>query len=79
MLIVDPQLAYVAAVPRSQQVNSPRIDRLTTQPPREVGQRLSAGTGAKGERFYDWAAARPPVRPPWTSSTAASRPGNGGC
>ncbi|WP_121418020.1 MULTISPECIES: hypothetical protein [Streptomyces] len=61
MLIVDPQLSYVAAVPRSQQVNSPRIDHLTTQAPREVWQRLSAGTGAKGERFCDWAAARPPA------------------
>lgn len=26
----------------------------------EAWRRLSAGPGAKGERFYDWAAARPP-------------------
>ncbi|GAB2473909.1 IS701 family transposase [Streptomyces incanus] len=57
----DAQLAYVVAVPKSQQVNGPRIDHLIGQAPPEAWQRLSAGQGAKGERFYDWAAARLPA------------------
>ncbi|WP_251061762.1 IS701 family transposase [Streptomyces sp. ISL-100] len=57
----DAQLAYVVAVPKSQQVNGPRIDHLIAQAPPKAWQRLSAGPGAKGERFYDWAAARLPA------------------
>ena len=48
----------MVAVPKSQQVHGPRIDHLLAQAPPEAWQRLSAGPGAKGERFYDWAAAR---------------------
>ncbi|MFD7909092.1 IS701 family transposase [Kitasatospora sp. NPDC059747] len=54
------QLSYVVAVPKSQQVHGPRIDHLIKQAPLEAWQRLSAGSGAKGERFYDWAGARLP-------------------
>ncbi|WP_443034431.1 IS701 family transposase [Streptomyces sp. BE303] len=57
----DAQLSYVVAVPKSQQVHGPRIDHLITQAPPEAWQRLSAGSGAKGERLYDWAAARLPA------------------
>ncbi|MFB7441931.1 IS701 family transposase [Streptomyces mirabilis] len=57
----DAELSYVVAVPKSQQVNGPRIDHLIAQAPHEAWQRLSAGPGAKGERFYDWAAARLPA------------------
>ncbi|MFE7438655.1 IS701 family transposase [Streptomyces tendae] len=57
----DAQLAYVVAVPKSQQVNGPRIDHLIAQAPPEAWQRLSAGPGAKGERLYDWAATRLPA------------------
>jgi hypothetical protein len=32
-----------------------RADTLTAGLPRRAWQRLSAGAGAKGERFYDWA------------------------
>jgi len=32
-----------------------RADRLAAGLPRRAWQRLSAGAGAKGERFYDWA------------------------
>jgi SRSO17 transposase len=32
-----------------------RADQLTADLPRRAWQRLSAGPGAKGERFYDWA------------------------
>ncbi|WP_308346420.1 IS701 family transposase [Streptomyces sp. ISL-66] len=56
----DTQLSYVVAVPKSQQVHGPRIDHLIAQAPPEAWQRLSAGPGAKGERLYDWAAARLP-------------------
>ena len=48
-------------MPKSQQVNGPRIDHLIAQAPPEAWQRLSAGPGAKGERLYDWAAARLPA------------------
>jgi SRSO17 transposase len=57
----DHQLFYVVAVPKSQQVHGPRIDHLIGQTPPEAWQRLSAGSGAKGERFYDWAAAHLPA------------------
>lgn len=32
-----------------------RADQLTARLPRRAWQRLSAGAGAKGQRFYDWA------------------------
>ncbi|MFJ1843565.1 IS701 family transposase [Streptomyces sp. NPDC088146] len=57
----DHQLSYVVAVPKPQQVHGPRIDHLIGQAPPEAWQRLSAGSGTKGERFYDWAAARLPA------------------
>jgi len=57
----DAKVSYVVAVPKSQQVHGPRIDHLFGQAPLEAWQRLSAGPGAKGERFYDWAAARLPA------------------
>ncbi|WP_285740304.1 IS701 family transposase [Kitasatospora phosalacinea] len=57
----DAGLSYVVAVPKSQQVHGPRIDFLITQAPPEAWQQLSAGSGAKGERLYDWAAARLPA------------------
>lgn len=60
-LLEDVQLSYVVAVPKSQQVHGPRIEYLIGQAPPEAWRRLSAGRGAKGERFYDWAAARLPA------------------
>jgi len=54
----DTGLPYVVAVPKSQQVHGPRIDHLIGQAPDEAWQRLSYGDGAKGQRLYDWAAAR---------------------
>ena len=41
-----------------------RADALAAGLPRRAWQRLSAGSGAKGERFYDWA---------WITLTARSR------
>lgn len=49
------------AVPKSQQVHGPRIEYLIGQAPAEAWQRLSCSDGAKGPRFYDWAAARLPA------------------
>ncbi|CAL2066222.1 protein of unknown function [Streptomyces murinus] len=57
----DHGLSYVVSVPKSQPVHGPRIDHLPAQAPPETWQRLSAGPGAKGERFYDWATARLPA------------------
>lgn len=66
----DAGLSYVVAVPKSQQVHGPRIDYLIKQAPPEAWQRRSAGDGAKGERLYDWAAARLPAI--WESDTGTS-------
>ncbi|MFJ4283038.1 transposase [Streptomyces massasporeus] len=74
----DRGTSYVVAVPKSRKVHRPRIDFLIGQAPPEVRQRLSAGSGAKGERYFDGAAA-PPACPPCPSSTATSPPGSGGC
>jgi SRSO17 transposase len=57
----DADLSYVVAVPKSQQVHGPRIEHLLARVPSEAWGRLSAGSGAKGERVYDWAAGRLPA------------------
>ncbi|MFD7020905.1 IS701 family transposase [Streptomyces sp. NPDC059928] len=56
----DHGLSYVVAVPKSQPASGPRIDHLFSQAPPQAWQRLSAGHGAKGERYYDWATAHLP-------------------
>jgi SRSO17 transposase len=51
-------VAYVLAVACDHRVTtaagSQRADRLLAQLPKRAWQRLSAGKGAKGHRFYDW-------------------------
>lgn len=58
-------VGYVLAVPRSQQVKSLagcwRIDHVLTGAPDDAWERISCGSGAKGPRIYDWAAARLPT------------------
>lgn len=53
------QVGYVLAVACDHHVTTAtgtyRADELVTRLPKRVWQRLSAGTGAKGHRFYDWA------------------------
>ena len=50
---------YVLAVARSHRVNAGpgacRADALAARLPRSAWQRYSAGPGAKGHRYYDWA------------------------
>ncbi|WP_186500139.1 IS701 family transposase [Micromonospora sagamiensis] len=52
------RLGYVLAVARSHQVTTGlgvyRVDALATGLPPTVWQRISAGRGAKGHRWYDW-------------------------
>ncbi|MFE7532204.1 hypothetical protein ACFU7Y_41885 [Kitasatospora sp. NPDC057542] len=52
-------LGYVLAVSRTHRVPTPagpqRADRLSKRIPRRAWQKLSAGHGAKGHRYYDWA------------------------
>jgi SRSO17 transposase len=48
-------LAIAKDHPISTRIGSRRADELARRLPRQAWQRLSAGTGAKGERFYDWA------------------------
>ncbi len=52
-------VGYVLAVACSHQVataaGSCRADALVARLPKRAWQRLSAGAGAKGNRFYDWA------------------------
>ncbi|MFE5512384.1 IS701 family transposase [Streptomyces sp. NPDC056529] len=53
------QAGYVLAVARSAEVTTAagkfRADALAAKVPRQTWQKLSAGAGAKGHRFYDWA------------------------
>jgi SRSO17 transposase len=53
------QLGYVLAVAVSHQVataaGSFQVRRLAARLPRRAWQRYSAGAGAKGHRYYDWA------------------------
>jgi len=53
------QVGYVLAVACDHRVTtatgSHRADELVAQLPKRAWQRLSAGKGAKGHRFYDWA------------------------
>jgi hypothetical protein len=52
-------VGYVLAVGRDRRVNTPagtlRADEVAAGLPKHVWQRLPAGAGAKGHRFYDWA------------------------
>jgi SRSO17 transposase len=53
------QVGYVLAVACSHEVTTDagkfRADVLAAKVPRRAWQKLSAGAGAKGHRFYDWA------------------------
>jgi SRSO17 transposase len=53
------RLGYVLAVACSHRVPTGlgifRADRIATELPKQAWQRLSAGAGAKGHRYYDWA------------------------
>ena len=53
-------IAYVLAVARDHHVpagvgRTVRADELAARLPRRAWQQLSAGDGAKGHRWYDWA------------------------
>ncbi|RMI87735.1 hypothetical protein BIU87_32690 [Streptomyces sp. ZS0098] len=39
------------------------VDELIDEAPGDAWQRLPCGDGAKGPRLYDWAAAKPGLRP----------------
>jgi SRSO17 transposase len=63
-------IGYVLAVSSTHQVTTPagkfQARALVPRIPRRAWQRLSAGAGAKGERYYDWAQldiTRPEERP----------------
>ncbi|CAM5274244.1 Transposase IS701-like DDE domain-containing protein OS=Streptomyces aurantiogriseus OX=66870 GN=GCM10010251_86920 PE=4 SV=1 [Streptomyces aurantiogriseus] len=71
------QLGYVLAVACDHQITTRagrfRADALVKKLPKRAWQKLSAGAGAKGHRFYDWALAEiaddcprspPSTRPP---------------
>lgn len=53
------RLGYVMAVARTERLELPRgpatVAELAVLAPGTAWQRLSAGPGAKGQRFYDWA------------------------
>jgi SRSO17 transposase len=54
-----PQMGYVLAVAKSHRLNAGpgacRADQLAARLPRSAWQQYSAGNGAKGHRYYDWA------------------------
>ncbi|MGW2028527.1 IS701 family transposase [Streptomyces decoyicus] len=64
-MLEEARVGYVLAVPKSQQVKSPagswRIDHVLAGAPAEAWERMSCGSGAKGPRVYDWAAAKLPT------------------
>ena len=53
------RLGYVMAVARTERLMLPHgpatVGELAVLAPGTAWQRLSAGPGAKGQRFYDWA------------------------
>jgi SRSO17 transposase len=53
----QPYVLAVAADQRlwRQDLRQHRVDQIAAQLPRRAWKRVSAGHGAKGERFYDWA------------------------
>jgi SRSO17 transposase len=57
--LVGRKVGYVLAVAKTHRVTTgtgPRqAQQLAARLPKQAWQRLSAGNGAKGERFYDWA------------------------
>lgn len=57
--IEERQVSYVLAVAKSHRVATAagvlRVDALARKLPPRAWQRLSAGAGAKGHRWYDWA------------------------
>jgi hypothetical protein len=59
-------LGYVLAVACSAEViigaGRFRADVLARKLPKRAWQKLSAGRGAKGHRFYDWASSTSPIR-----------------
>lgn len=61
------QIGYVLAVSRKRPIATRagvfRAGQLAYGLPKKAWQRLSAGTGAKGHRFYDWAQLTWPARP----------------
>ena len=62
------QVGYVLAVAASHQVTtgagSCRAGQIAARLPRRAWQRYSAGAGAKGHRYYDWAWISHRSRPP---------------
>ncbi len=52
-----------------------RVDALAAGLPATAWQRVSAGQGAKGHRYYDWSFT---ALPPASTRTAAGRPGTAG-
>ena len=66
-MLEEAGLGYVVAVPRSQPIKSLagcwRIVQLIGDAPDNAWERLSCRDGAKGPRFYDWAAAQLPAVP----------------
>jgi SRSO17 transposase len=84
----DPQLraelegrgvGYVLAIAGNRRLPTPagpiRADTLAAALPRRAWQRLSAGPGAKGQRYYDWAWLELPAPPPARSDAADCDPG----
>lgn len=61
-LLEDRGVPYVLAVTSPQRIwrnfRQVRVDKVADEVPPEAWHRLSCGTGSKGERVYDWAAAR---------------------
>jgi SRSO17 transposase len=72
------RVGYVLAIAGNRRLPTPagpiRADALAAALPARAWQRLSAGPGAKGQRYYDWAYLELPAPPPARSGAADSGP-----
>src|SRR4051794_9933902 len=76
------RIGYVLAIAGNRRLPTAagpiRADALAAALPRRAWQRLSAGPGAKGQRYYDWAwlgAGPPPPAPPRAAGPGPGRRG----
>src|SRR5271165_4700772 len=72
------QMAYVLAVASDQRLWQPdcmqhRVDAIARSLPERAWRRLSAGSGSKGERLYDWALMRFSEQDGWARALLVRR------
>jgi SRSO17 transposase len=77
-MLEDRQVSYVLAVACNQHLWWPdfqqqRVDAIAQSLPKRAWKRLSAGSGSKGERLYDWALVRLSEQQGWARTLLVRR------